>query len=262
VQPGGKQQYINTNMIKYDLEVFYSNAGFDMTIVSTKNDSTIEFVNFWGKNCDDMDVEYNDDTYEYLKNLKYRGYYVRIIGFVCSTYSDSIQINGVTLKIDGVEQQFAFETPLVHEVVPEEEFGPIMFLSYPSFISTTSIDNELYYVFSIEEDCTIDSFGFNNFYDIQELLIEVDGSMVGGKEALPLDVKKGSRVNIRPRIELSSAQPSTDFDWLYTSPMLRYHHTVDGTSKNYSMTLSLVSQGVSNEEDAKALIDYLIARES
>jgi len=257
---GEHKKYIfATDMVKYNLEgieIF----GFNVNFLSKDKEPNIEFVSFEGENAQGLSVELMDDTFEGIKELKHNGYYIRLLGFSCKTSDSYVEINSVNLKIDGVEEKFDFSTPIKHYVKKGADHSDDSYvypLNYPAIINTNSYSStEFDFVYSTDEDVTVESLAFNDFLTVKSATVSIDGTNVGTLDSFPLSLKKGSTLSMRCYLDFEAPENSTDYDSIYCDTILSYK-----TSKSdelLSFKTNLVSQSVSNEIDAQNAIDSIL----
>ena len=201
-------------------------------------------------------MKLNDDTYDEIRSMKYNGYYIKLLGFVCKTGDEFVQIDGVTLNIDGVENKVEFAVPIKHQVKKEDTHTSVQIRNYPMFISSNSYEtNEYSFEYYAENDVIIENFGFNNFINIKSCVISINGENVGDLSSFPMSVKKDSTVSFSCYLEFKDKESTSDYDSIYCDSMLSYKIT--GSDQTTVLYNNLVSQSVSNEDDAKKVIDIL-----
>lgn len=245
--------YVAAELVKYNLSGM-SDFGFNVSMITKDKNTDIEFVSFSGTNTQGLAVKLSDDTYDNIKQLKYDGYYLRLLGFTCSTGDSYVEINGVTLKINSEETYIEFKTPIKH-AVKDDSLSDIQITNYPLFISTNSYESTDYaFEYDVESNATIEDFSFNDFLLIKDAEVSVDGEVQGTLEkVLPLQVKKDSTVSIKCRLSHKDATASTDYDNIYCDSILTYK--IGDVKKTLSN--NLVSQGVSNELDAENAVKLI-----
>lgn len=250
---------LGTDMVKYHSKGT-EDFGFNVNLVSDKRDMEIEFVSFSGENTQGLAVQLKDDTYDYLRDMKKDGYYKKILGFVCHTGDEQVRIDGVTLKIDGEEKEFEFKTPIQHSLKVEEN-SSIQTLGYPLFISTNSYDSTEYeFKYCTEEDITVTDFSFNDFLTVKDAVICVDNREIGRLEdTLPREVEKGSTIKIKGFLDFTDMDSFTKYDSIYCDAQFSY--VAAGNNEIQTVHSNLVSQSVSNEQDAQQVISLLLENE-
>ena len=245
---------IGADLVKYNLDGS-SDFGFNVSMITKDKDTAVEFINFTGENTQGLAVTLSDDSYETIKDLKHNGYFLRLLGFTCSTGDSNVVIDGVNLSIDGNDTYVTFKTPIKHNV-EKKQHDDVQAMNYPLFISTNSYkDTEYAFEYYTETDINIEDFSFNDFLTVSNTEISVNGELIGSPEsAFPLSVEKDSTISIKCNLNLKDNIASTNYDNIYCDSLLAY--TSDGTQK--ILHNNLVSQGVSNEEDAKNTIDLIL----
>ena len=238
-----------------------STFGFNVNFISPNKNALVEFVCFDGDNAQNLTVQFNDDTYANIKNLKHSGYYIRLLGFGCTTNRDNVVIRSVTLRVDGQEQTFPFGTPIRHSVKQGEEVHPVKIGSQPYVIMTSSYKNTSYaFEYYTETDVTITDFSFNDFLVVKNATLWINGENKGQLEAaLPFSVSAGSHISITCYLDLKDMDNSTYYDSIYCDSQLSYCASDSSIAK--IVKNSLISQSVSNEEDAKKAIDTMLSKQ-
>lgn len=244
-----------TNLVKYDLEGM-GDFGFNLNMISPSKKTKVEFVSFTGKNTQGLAVKLADDTFDSIKNLKYNGYYLKLLGFICNTGDSSVVITGVNLKVDGKDRTLTFETPIKHNVREDDLTSVVQIRNYPLFISTNSYAFNMYsFEYYVESDVTIENFDFNNFLTITNADIYVNGKYKGRTTSVfPLELKKGTIFSITGNLAFKNNEDITNYESIYCDSLLTY--TTNGVQK--TVRSNLVSQSVSNEDDAKKVINLLL----
>jgi hypothetical protein len=259
---------VAAHLVKYDVQGT-EEFGFNVGLVTTDKNIGVEFVSFAGENVQGLAVELQDDTFEDIKKLKHKNYYIKLLGFICSVGNEfrgdeSVRIDSVILKINGVEHEYPFSAPLKHLSKQEDSDDSQVSIGFsPVLISTTSLGSQGYsneyltdysFEYLTESAVTITDFSFNDFLIVSDATISVNDTIVGNlSESLPLDVPKDATVTIDG--VLNQKDPgATGYESIYCDSCLTYL-TEKGDKIIFKNTL--VSQGVSNEDDARALIEVL-----
>lgn len=247
---------IGSDMVKYDLQGI-SDFGFNVNLIAKNKDLDVEFVSFIGENTQGLSVQLKDDSYDEIKSLKQNGYYIKLLGFFCKTGDEFVQIDGVNLKINGVEQKIDFATPVKHYVKTDDSETSVQIRNHPMFISTnTYTTTEYNFEYYAESDVTIESFSFNNFFGIKSGRVAINGEDVGDINSLPLVVKKDSTVSIKCYLDFKDPNNTSEYDSIYCDSLLSYK--TSESNETIILANNLVSQSVSNEDDAKNVIDLMI----
>lgn len=247
---------IGSDMVKYDLQGI-SDFGFNVNLIAKNKDLDVEFVSFIGENTQGLSVQLKDDSYDEIKSLKQNGYYIKLLGFHCKTGDEFVQIDGVNLKINGVEQKIDFATPVKHYVKTDDSETSVQIRNHPMFISTnTYTTTEYNFEYYAESDVTIESFSFNNFFGIKSGRVAINGEDVGDINSLPLVVKKDSTVSIKCYLDFKDPNNTSEYDSIYCDSLLSYK--TSESNETIILANNLVSQSVSNEDDAKNVIDLMI----
>jgi len=255
----GNKVIFSSDMVKYDMQGG-ADFGFNVNVIMQDKGAKIEFVNFFGENTEGLAVEMVDDSFEELKNLKYNGYYIRLLGFGCHTSNEYVQIDGMNLKVSGADMKIEFDTPIRHSVANYDdakyEYGGLYFTGRPSIVSTMSYPSTEYsYDFSTEQDVIIEDFSFNNFLALDDAVVFVNMREIGMlKDLLPLEVKSGSSISIRGYFSFNG-EGFSEYDSIYCISKLSYKSFDKANS--YEIPGRLVSQSVSNTDDAKRVIEIL-----
>lgn len=243
-----------SDLVKYDLQGV-EDFGFNVNMIATNKNTDVEFVSFTGENTQGLAVQLMDDTYESIENIQRNGYYIRLLGFKCYTANPYVEITGVNLKVDGEEVYYKFKTPIKHSIRNDDIEHDVHFNALPKFISTNVFgEDEFHFSYTADKDIKLLDFYFNDFIDVEDTVVKIDGVEKGSlKTALPLDVKKDSTIVIECTPNFKNPAESTKYDSIYCDSILLYES--DGVKKEYRNRL--VSQSVSNEEDAEMAIGLL-----
>lgn len=243
-----------SDLVKYDLQGV-NDFGFNVNLIVTDKNTDVEFVSFTGENTQGLAVQLMDDTYESIENIQRNGYYIRLLGFKCYTADPYVEITGVNLKIDGEEKYYQIKTPIKHTIRNDDIEHDVHFNSCPMFISTNVFcEDEFHFSYTADKDIKLLDFYFNDFIDVENSVVKIDGVEKGSlKTALPLNVKKDSSIVIKCTLNFKNPAEATKYDSIYCDSILLYES--GGVKKEYRN--NLVSQSVSNEEDAEMAIDLL-----
>lgn len=250
------QEYIvATDMVKYNLHGI-EDFGFNVNLISRNKDIDVEFLGFEGENTQGLSVQLNDDSYEEIKKLNHNGYYIRLLGFVCKTADDYVKIDSVNLKIDGADKKFDFPTPIEHYLKNDDTDSYAYVQDHPVFISTNSYSSSEYcFKYCAEDEITVQSFAFNDFWRIKSAVVSVDDVEIGGPDSLPLTLKKGSELSVKCVLDFKNSDNTADYDSIYCDSVLTYALK---SGKQFTLYNNLISQSISNEDDAKCAIDYIL----
>ncbi len=242
-----------TDMVHYNSHGA-NQFGFNVNLLLPNTNSTVEFVNFDGINVENIDVKFNDDTYDDVKNLNHNGYYMKLLGFASSNIDEYIQIDSITLKIDDVEHTYKFNSPIKHTVEDLEKSSPFEIGFAPTIISTISFTDTSYnFSFTVTEDIIIENIGFIDFIDMKNATVTVNGSSIKDFEEEPFVVEKNSTLSIRTGLELKDKNSTNYYHSFYTDLVIDYRY-IDSSEIN-SCYSYIISQGVSNKEDAIEVIN-------
>lgn len=251
--------FLCTDLVKYN-RVGDEEFGFNVTLISPKK-VEVQFIGFEGENTEGLTVRQTDDTYDELKS-RIGGQYVTLLGFTCHTANPSVQIDAVKLNIDGKEGRYAFQEPIRHTVSAEEDEAecPVILYSVPTFISSVALDEqEFSFTLSPEEDATITDFSFNDFITVKSARVVIDGDEKGElRDLLPLKVSAGSQIEWKAVLGAKNTAPTAHYDSIYCNFVLECQ-TEDG--RTYSERRSLVSQSISNKDDALAVVKLMTGNE-
>lgn len=250
---------ITSDLIKYHT-TGANDFGFNINLLTTKKNPDVEFIKFTGTNTQGLAVTYQNDTYDELIDKRYNGYYVTIMGFVCHTGDAFVQIDGMTLSVNGEEYDVDFKLPIIHMVYPEstESTNKVEAGSYPLFVSTKGISNtEFTYEYHISDSISIENFGYNDFLAPENDKVFLNGSYIGNMDdTFPLEVKNGDTVTIQCTMAFDGVVPSTQYDSVYCDTILTYVDAgVEKELKN-----GIVCQSISNLDDAENVINLALGK--
>ncbi|HHW70831.1 MAG TPA: hypothetical protein GX392_05800 [Clostridiales bacterium] len=250
-----------SNMIKYNAQTI-EEFGFNLDMISTSKNPKIEFVEFKGTNVQGLVTELHDDTFDEVKNLCHNDYYIKLLGFQCYTEDEYVQIDGVHLKVDSKDIELVFDPPIKHSVTSDDKLNTgVATMGYPLIICTTSYQNtEYFYEYYAEENIILEDFYFNDFLKPTNAILYINDTKVGNLEdLLPINIPQGSNFTIWTNIDFKDDISHTYYDRVYCNSAISYklesepNHTIE--IKNF-----IISQNVSNEDDAKVVINILSSK--
>lgn len=248
----------DASTVKYDT-VGGKEFGFNINVLTKHPSPAIELVRLTGENTDGLAATIHNDSFEELKELKHRGMYLNLIGLRCETSNDFVKIDSMTLKVDSQEIVIPFPHPVIHRVEEKNMVSDaLQFLSVPSIIATNTYqETEMTYAFAAEQDVTVTGFQFNRFLKLKNARLLINGTEQGAlQNQFPLLVKKGQQVEIKGFLEFDGQMEYSDYDGLYCNAIVSYTTQAGGAQR---MEAKLVSQSVSNAEDAVAVIDRILS---
>lgn len=257
---------VDAKSVKYYCEGI-DDFGFNINVVTNKKDLDIKFVSFSGENVDSLKVKFADDTWDSLKELKIKGCYLKLIGFVCHTDMDHVRIDSVKLNIDGNEMEYYFDDPITHyntnNISRENGSGGAYLLNLPTLISVTSLDptseylTEYQFIYATDKDITISDFGFNHFLEFDNPTVYINDENTGSlSDSLPLKVAAGSTIKIISKINFSSDIKGSYIEYVYCDFYLTYISENNG--QEYSIKNSIICQSAINPEEAENILKILI----
>ena len=244
---------VTGDMLKYN-RIGSKDFGFNLNLIDNKPDTTVEFLECTGKNTDGLTMEYNDDTFEDIKNKKLAGRYLTILGFVCHTENDYVEIDSITLNINNKKTVVQLSTPLIHTLKKASSDDSVYSTVYPSMICTNSFSNTDYpFGFHAEKNAELVSFEFNDFVVPQDSTVLVNQIPVGSlDDVFPLSVKSGDDIEIQCKIDFKPDSKNSKYTNVVFNSELTYH--AENLSENSVISNDIFSQAVSNADDAEALI--------
>jgi len=248
---------VGVDLLKYNRHGT-ADFGFNLNLITPSSNTSIEFVAFHGENTHAVSTQFRDDTFDSLKSMKHNGYYIRLLGFVCHSNAEKVIIKKVTLRIDGEEKSFTFSTPIEHSLKQADSEPFVQFRSHTSLISTRSYETtRFFFEYHTETAVTITGFSFSDFLYVKEATVVVNGETRGQlADVLPLTVDAGSHIALqRCYLGFKDNGTSTSYDSVYCDAQLSY--SVSGSTIVRSVTTGLVSQSVSNNDDARNVIDLM-----
>lgn len=257
---------VDTGSVKYYREGT-DDFGFNVNVVTNTKNPDIKFVSFSGENVDSLKVKFADDTWDSLKELKIKGCYLKLIGFVCHTDMDHVRIDSVKLIIDGDETEYFFEDPITHyntnNIREEKGSGGAYMITAPTLISVTSLDptseylTEYQFVYETDKNITISDFSFNHFFEFEDARVYINDELIGSlSNSLPLKVVAGSTIKIISKINFSSDIKALYIENVYCDFYLSYISENDG--QEYSIKNSLICQSATDVFDAEHIVKVLI----
>ena len=257
---------VDTGSVKYYREGI-DDFGFNVNVVTNKKNPDIKFVSFSGENVDSLKVKFADDTWDSLKNLKVKGCYLKLIGFVCHTDMDHVRIDSVKLIIDGDEMEYYFDDPVTHyntnNIREEKGSGGAYMITAPTLISVTSLDptseylTEYQFVFGTDKNITISDIGFNRFFVFENSKVYINDELIGSlSNSLPMEVAPGSTIKIISKINFSSDVKGSYIEYVYCNFYFSYISENDG--QEYSIESPIICQSAINPEEAENILKILI----
>ena len=251
---------VDTGSVKYCREGI-ADFGFNINVVTDSKEIDVEFVSFSGENVDSLEVSLANDTWDSLKELKIKGSYLKMIGFVCHTEMDHVRIDSVKLIIDGVEREYCFDDPITHFVSDDEGAEGVYILNSPSLISVASLNpvsgrsTEYQFLYKTDKNITVTDFGFNSFFECENATVYIDGEVIGSlSDSLPLDVDAESEIKIISKIQFSSNVEASYIENVYCNYFLSYES--DGVE--YCINNPIICQSAINVSDAENIVKSLI----
>ena len=102
-------------------------------------------------------------------------------------------------------------------------------------------------------------FSFNDFITVKSARVVIDGDEKGElRDLLPLKVSAGSQIEWKAVLGAKDTAPTAHYDSIYCNFVLECQ-TEDG--RTYSQRRSLVSQSISNKDDALAVVKLMTGNE-
>lgn len=153
-------------------------------------------------------------------------------------------------------KKFDFPTPIEHHLKNDDADSYAYVQDHPVFISTNSYSSSEYcFKYCAEDEITVQSFAFNDFWRIKSAVVSVDDIEIGGMDSLPLTLKKGSELSVKCVLDFKNPDNTADYDSIYCDSVLTYALK---SGKQFTLYNNLISQSISNEDDAKCAIDYIL----
>lgn len=258
---------VDTGSVKYYREGT-DDFGFNVNVVTNKKNPDIKFVSFSGENVDSLKVKFADDTWDSLKELKIKGCYLKLIGFVCHTDMDHVRIDSVKLNIDGNEMEYYFDDPVTHyntnnDISRENGSGGAYMSAAPMFIGVKSLYpsseylTEYQFVFGTDKNITISDIGFNRFFVFEDSKVYINDELIGSlSNSLPMEVAAGSTIKIISKINFSSDIKGSYIEYVYCNFYFSYISENDG--QEYSIESPIICQSAINPEEAENILKILI----
>lgn len=248
-----KEQIITSDMIEYHT-TGYSDFGFNIDLITNESSPSVDIIDIDGKNTDNLVIKYQDDTFEEIKDIEIEDRYFTIMGFVCHTDEDMVQIDSMTLDINGEETFVEFETPIIHKVKKDME-TPMFSVFFPVATSSSSIGEQEYpFIYCTNEKVEITDFGFNDFLYPKDVYVLVNNEKIGNLDSvLPLELNVDDTLEIRCIPTFINDKNYSNYSTVVYDVILKYRTS----ESDYINCDSLLSQGVSNFENAVSIIKLL-----
>lgn len=248
-------EYIKYNMYRSGGST--NEFSFNINAISDTKNLNIEYFSAEGENTEYIsDVSFTDETFDSLKHKKIGGKYFHILGIKIKTITDDVTVDPLTVKVNGKEQTFNFETPIENKFFDYSDDDRALFIQgVPVYIFTNSFvgRNETLYDFSVsaQEDVTVTEIKFEDFLTFANDTVSVNGLEKGTiKDALPMKLKKGDVINVK-----SCFKPKDDekmyMSNIYTNVVVEY----DFGSKKFKERCPLSAIYVGNEGEAQSFAD-------
>lgn len=253
---------VDAKSVKYYCEGI-DDFGFNINVVTNKKDLDIKFVSFSGENIDSLEVKFSDFSWDLLKELKIKGCYLRIFGFVCNTDMDHVRIDSVKLAIDGTETEYYFDNPINHYISEEKSSGEVKMLHSPALIGTTALDPDSQqfdgypFIYETSNDITITGIGFNRFLEFDNPTVYINDENIGSLlDSLPLKVAAGSTIKIISNIRFSSDIKTSYTENVCCNFYLTFISEDDG--QEYRLSSLLTCQSPLAESEVEDIVKALI----
>lgn len=243
--------------VKYNMHNASNEFGFNISVISSKQDPKIEFVSAKGINTEHLKVTFADETFESIKKRKIKGKYFIYLGVQCKAVSDYTKIEAMTVLVDGKETTISFPTPIEYTAFNRDGAKSYIYIiNMPVYIFTQSFvgKNETDYAFSMEasENTKITTFKLNNFVDFSDDKVYVNNQFRGSiKEALPLELKKGDNLTVTTKIK-SLTNENNGMHNLYFNIVVECEANGEKVTEYYP----LVAVFLGNRDDAKEFVSY------
>ena len=236
--------------------------GVNVCVITDRNDAEIEYIGASGENVDTVKCTVVDDTFDSVKTLKEKGMYLHIIGLSFAPSNTSVQINTITLKVDGHEAEYALNEPIRFEIVSDDDPAvsfPVYGIAVPSLITETSIcdndetvtpQNNLYqFGYTAEVDAVITDFGFTQYLHPLNTTVYVnDRSMGSAEDCFPLTVHENDIIKIKCNIAYNRDITDNDYGYTYCDTYISGH--LPDSDDILSARMHLSCQGICNAENA------------
>jgi hypothetical protein len=233
--------------------------GFNLLYLYKGKKPSIEFVAFDDNNVNNMFEEMIDDTFDTIKNKKYKGYKAVILGFTFDISAmesgSNLSIQEARFNVNGKDRSIKFSDPLKLQKVSGGDERYLCNSVYSTNIPTVVFSNckdieNISFNYHSDQALTIDKFEFNEYIDINNYSVYINDRDLGNiKDLFPLDVPANSEIRIDIGGEFINGDSFSDY---YLESLLYYHSPEDGNKvlKNF-----MAIQAVGNFDDLSKLID-------
>lgn len=235
----------STNQIKVCLQVMY------------KGDlPEIKVVQLYGEGVDDVKSFGSVISEDFEEDFSYKDYslcsYMLTLDLEDRNKGETVEIEGVSLSINDNIVDTTFEKTLEYKFIGEEESNKedLKGDCVPNIAG--GIDTVLNYTYTANANLSIESLDTNELIDINHTKIYINDEYAGNISSLPINISKGDKVEF----EIIPALVDGEFNWtnIYTNMIINYSKN----SRKYSNISELLVISVTNQEDVKKIIDYMI----
>ncbi len=249
--------YVGTDRVMYDKSSEGNEIGAVIKIVTKNKNPDIKVLEVSGMNTSGVVCKLEDSTFDSLDGKRINSLYIKQIALSVITAADYVEIDSVTLSIDGEIKEYPFKYPLIHRGAADDIGGDLYFASFPSLITGHSLREGYeynYYFFTEQKPVTLEDAHFRSFLDLKESVIVVNGMTVGALEdILPLDIPANSKVTLKTKLDLKPELSASYYENVYTELIMGYLQ--DG--EKYELKMSMTVQGIGNKEGGIAFLNCI-----
>lgn len=251
------------DLINCDIVEAGDKFGFDLTCLYAGMKPQIDFVSFDNENANARFIEMIDDTFSSISGISYKGYSCLMLGFSFDISSmearSTHSIDEITLNVNGreVSVDVAGQIKLIKASDTEEKYRgddvystnvPVVIFSNGKAIESVSFN------YHTDRSVTIRGFQFNNYLNVTESVVFVDGTELGSiEDSFPVNVPGDAAI----RIDVAAGYGEyDDFSDFYANSLLLY---ADSDGEERILKDYITIQAVANFTDLSNLIDQKIS---
>ena len=255
---------IPTEMLKIDVFEYPSASfGLVLQIVTPSKEESFEFVRFEGENIENiLGATLSESVIkESIADITSNGMYLHPVPIKVTTNStnEQITINKIILSISGKEHEIDLYYPVEHNY--KKRNADIDMFIGPLGIFGISFEINQIFDFSgtARTDINLHEFCFSKFLYPVSPELYIDGTYAGkldGKTSY--EVKTGEKFTIKASLGFTEPETTTSYDFITTMATIKY--SVLGSEEIKTDSYPLNAQGITNAEDAKEALDYIVSK--
>lgn len=224
--------YSNTEKVLISSEN-ESSLSFEFTLFTKRKVKKFASLGLEGINVENLNIEMIDNTIDKIKNHKYKNYYTTVFMVTITPTEeliDEIEINKLSLNIDGEGIKVEFTTPIAHSFkggnIFTHDFIPYIMPNDISSLVITS-DSELIYQFEAKKDIQLENIYAKDYLTPTISMINIGGNIFDEKIPYPISIPANTMVEIS--LQFRGNEPTID-ELNYISTNLFFEYTTNESS--------------------------------